>query len=400
MSPAQPVQCVVSMWRVVFSLEGNYRVFLWISQRGFPLVIEGLLDNHYHGAMPRFIRLTTRLLITLSALLLTIPLASAQSYTVDGTVEIYLATPALTFQLRGGSGSNLVVRDNSFTVTTTGSDTVTVSSFTGLALENDGDLEVGCYLTETRVIVPKSRSVTFTPTGAVLCTGSAGSSPGGSSGASSGGSSGASAPSSIQNATPVQPAPADTPAVEEKQPEEDENKLAGFVDIDDLLLRDQSRILSLIAIMERKNTYAQPSHGRFGPRTITTAGFTAQIMNALRPDGCGDGTRYRGVLNCFREARAEGYVQEDALIRSRVTRADYYEVLIKAVGLQLEKGTVEDLRTACADVSNPTEELAQIYFTARKYEIASDYGDNCRLDLFFPRYEAVRFTMRALGARQ
>ncbi len=86
-----------------------------------------------------------------------------------------------------------------------------------------------------------------------------------------------------------------------------------------------------------------------------------------------------------------------ATAATKVTRIQFYEGLLNAKGIALEPATVEQLQDVCVDAEGLTEKMASVYITARKAGIASRYlGGKCRLNLFMPKYEAVRFAQKAM----
>lgn len=318
-----------------------------------------------------------------SITLLAIPIVSlAQNVSITGVIDIYLSGPGLTYKLRGGTFASITVTSNSFTIATGSGDTVTVSSFEGKSLENNGNLTVECFGTESRIVIGASTSVTFTPTGSIVCTGSSSGGGGSSGGASSASGGGGSSGGGVVSLPVV-------------------NQRINFKDVYGKLKKtDVENISKIVQLMLDQKTYRNPSTSIYGTKTITTYGFALKTALALKGISCGSSTEYPSIAACKKAAVDAGLISEDLDTRARIPRKAYYELLLKSVDQKLINASVSNLKEICSDASSASLKDAKIFFTARSLGITSIYvGNKCQLNLFLSRAEVAKFATRALDVK-
>lgn len=335
-------------------------------------------------------------------------------------------TDAVSFNLSGlnnaaftfGANSNilqLTVNVSSFSIMVQDGSSFVLSGPSGYTLANSASIPVGCGSGERRTVsydATGTATITFSPAAtsepcvSQTSSGSSGSSTSastGSSGASSASASAPSTPSSTANpqtATPAaQPAQSDKPASPTFT--NNENRLKGTKVFGDTgwMSKAQSQMLSsILGDMELKGYFRWPASDNFGPRSITTAGFAAQLLAYLSNTGCKDGDGYGGVQMCLRRAQQNELIPDKFNFKTRVKRIEFYEGILKAKNLALLPLPEGDPKLICSDLGGVTNHDLQVYYTLRQHKIASLYsGRKCQLLLYMRRYEAVTFIDRALG---
>lgn len=335
----------------------------------------------------------------------------AQNVTFPEAVNIYLSTQDLTYKLGAGTFSSLTVNGNSFTVTTGSTDSVYVSSAGGKSLENDRALSTTCQGAESSALVSANTTVTFTPIGTTVCPVTEGGNNGGGGGSGGGGSgtggpSPSPAPSSSSTTTPSSgPSPAPSPSpttTPSSSPTINAIKVArqkiAFKDLSGTLNITQIKIVYEVAQkMVDQHTFVTSPTQEFKPYYKTTRYFALQTALAVAGDTCGEVVNF---TTCENAALKAGLIDPNNLPDRFITRAQFYEMLIRAVKIPLLKSPALIEKNLCNDVEVDNE-FAAVVATARYNAIAPLYtGRVCNADLAFPRYSAAVFASRTLAAKQ
>lgn len=140
-------------------------------------------------------------------------------------------------------------------------------------------------------------------------------------------------------------------------------------------------------------TYEMPANKLFKPKNITSDGFAAQIALAVSGNGCG---KKISDKTCKSAAAKVGILNLKALPSKKITRAQFYEMLIKAGNIPLVDSNSIKSFDLCKDVK-VADKFAQVIATAKTYNIADVYkGGKCNAGKPFQRYQAVSFGMRTV----
>lgn len=313
------------------------------------------------------------------------------TFSEDTTLNITVAGSSTNFTISAGSTANeVIVNVSSIEITKGSAGNITLLSPNKLYLANDQSLSTNCDTNNSKLIITVASKIIITPISqdnycAAILAGSGGGGGGGGSGT------GLSSTGVVADATTGGTSGSSTSVVEEGPL---------FKDISDLSKSDQSKILQIAQLMLDQKTYKVPSTKKYRPASLTRGDFDIQIWNAVAGIGCGSDEKYPGITACKKQAVEAKLISDSFPTDKRVTRLMNYMVLLKAKKIKLEKDfSGDDLEEACSDVKKGSSGVAQIYFTARKYKIASKYkGNSCRLNFGFSRKEAARFAVRAIGA--
>lgn len=327
----------------------------------------------------------------------------AQNVTFPEAVNIYLSTQDLTYKLGAGTFSSLTVNGNSFTVTTGSTDSVYVSSAGGKSLENDRSLSTTCQGAESSALVSANTTVTFTPIGTTVCPvtvmeGGNNGGGGGGGGSGTGGPSPSPAPSSSPTSSSG-PSPGVSPS---SSPAINAIKVArqkiAFKDLSGTLNITQIKIVYEVAQkMVDQHTFVTSPTQEFKPYYKTTRFFALQTALAVAGDTCGEVVNF---TTCENAALKAGLVDPNNLPDRFITRAQFYDMLIRAVKIPLLKSPALIEKNLCNDVEVDNE-FAAVVATARYNAIAPLYaGRVCNADLAFPRYSAAVFASRTLAAKR
>ncbi|MBI4995126.1 hypothetical protein HZC21_05845 [Candidatus Peregrinibacteria bacterium] len=181
---------------------------------------------------------------------------------------------------------------------------------------------------------------------------------------------------------------------------EEEEKVE-FVDIGKLKTDIQQAILQLAGKMVEENTYNMPKNKKFQPDTSAKGEFTLQTALAVSGIGCGgSGSDYPGASECKKQAVSKKIVNDKFKLNAKISRVQYYDILLKAMGAKLASASTKDLKVVCKDAKNETKQMAKVFMTAKNAGIASVYKENkCGLKSAFPRWQAAQFAIRALNAK-
>lgn len=322
-------------------------------------------------------------------------LVYAADVTIGSTVNVPLTigSETITFEILAGSL-------NAFTVDT---DKVTFSVPQGEKFYIQGPSSISFGAATVCDTAGKSKfevegTVTVTPTKPATtaaeykntCDSRIGGGGSGGGGSSAGGGGGAT----------VTPSTTQTTQIVQKTTEAEEEKIE-FVDIGKLKADVQQNILQLAALMVAKNTYDMPANKKFQPNSASKGEFVLQAALAVSGDGCGEsGNGYPGASKCKKQATTKGVVTNKFKLNVKTSRAQYYEILLKAIGVKLASASVKDLKAVCKDAKSATSQAAKVFMTAKNAGIASVYkGSKCGLVSAFPRWQAAQFAVRALNAK-
>lgn len=197
----------------------------------------------------------------------------------------------------------------------------------------------------------------------------------------------------------VTPSTTQITQVTQKTGEIEEEKIE-FVDIDKLKSSVQQNILQLATLMIEKNTYDMPKSKKFQPNASTVGEFALQTALAVSGDGCGGSNGYPGASKCKKQAVSEKIVNSKFKLNAKISRVQYYDILLKAIGAKLVSSSAKNLKAVCKDVKNANKQTARVFITAKNAGIASVYkGNKCGLGSAFPRWQAAQFAVRALNAK-
>ena len=152
--------------------------------------------------------------------------------------------------------------------------------------------------------------------------------------------------------------------------------------------------MNSIKLPQLQNNFKQGKqiHKKFFPNTATNGSFALQTTLAVSGIGCGS--------DCKKQAVSNKIINNKFKLNAKVSRILYYGMLLKAMGVSLDKASVKDLKAVCKDAGKATTRMARVFMTARKAGIASVYkGGKCGLNLAFPRFQAAQFAVRALNIK-
>lgn len=152
------------------------------------------------------------------------------------------------------------------------------------------------------------------------------------------------------------------------------------------------KILQIAQRMITNNSFRQTN--KFKPFATTTRSFAIQVaLGAVKNRGCGTRVSTRTCLNA---AVSADFVERDDLPANRIKRVQYYEMLIRAAGLQLIPQS-QVAANLCSDVRS-NDPSARVIATAKFYGIAQTFGTRCRANKTFKRWEAAVYADRAVAA--
>ncbi|MBI4994698.1 hypothetical protein HZC21_03575 [Candidatus Peregrinibacteria bacterium] len=157
-------------------------------------------------------------------------------------------------------------------------------------------------------------------------------------------------------------------------------------------------IKEIIEKMILAKIYELPADKLFKPNNITSDGFAARIALAVQ------GTKFCGKQitdkTCKLAAAKAGILDLEKLPSKKITRAEFYEMLIKAGNIPLADAAEIKPANLCKDVK-VSDKYASVIATAKTYNIADIYkGGKCNAGKPFPRYQAASFAMRTLKAME
>lgn len=145
-------------------------------------------------------------------------------------------------------------------------------------------------------------------------------------------------------------------------------------------------------------TYEMPANKLFKPNNITSDAFAAQI--ALAVSGANFCGKKISDKTCKSAAAKAGFLDLKALPSKKITRAQFYEMLLKAGNIPLVDAATIKSADLCKDVK-VSDKIAQIIATAKVYNIADVYkGGKCNAGKPFQRYQAMSFGMRTVKAME
>lgn len=151
-------------------------------------------------------------------------------------------------------------------------------------------------------------------------------------------------------------------------------------------------VLDMAKAMIDNRAFTQVS--KFKPFTYISRHFAIQTaLGAVARRSCGSRIN---TSTCLAAASQNNIVDEDDLPSNRLTRAEFYKMLLAAAGLPLisESQVAANL---CSDV-RANNEFARVIASAKFYGIASTSGSRCLANKRFKRYEAMLYASRTLQA--
>lgn len=145
------------------------------------------------------------------------------------------------------------------------------------------------------------------------------------------------------------------------------------------------------------NNYNIAQSSKFSPFSVTKRQFAIQTALTIAEKTCGDQVNFS---SCSEAAIKAGLLEANKMPKLKITRAEYYKILLKAAGIPLIKKSAIEKDDLCGDVKI-TDTYAQVVATAKARGIASVYkGNKCNINQPFPRYAAAVFAERALKAME
>lgn len=334
--------------------------------------------------------------------LLILTVASASSnVSVPETINVTITVggSSVTLNLVGGSLlDELIVNASSLEITKGASGGVTVVSNDKIQLLNDQGLETKCESGLSKLEITTNTKVIITPTStAVYCSNPTTGLSGGSTGSSpSTPTTTTTSPTSNAGTTPPQGTGTTTMTTPPKR-----FAAVDFKDLGKLKSSARTPIEQMVDYMLNQKTYAFPPNQLFKYRNVTDATFGLRIAAALSEKCCSAEKEYPGFSKLRASAEAAGIIDKSFKSKAKLTRIEFYEYLLKALGVPMVKATVKDLEKVCDDLKAPTDETASIFLTAKKYNIASRYsGKKCMLHMQFSKTEAAKWGSRALTTKK
>lgn len=342
--------------------------------------------------------------VFLSLLVLTVASASS-NVSVPETINVMITVggSSVTLNIVGGSLlDELIVNASSLEITKGASGGVTVVSNDKIELLNDQNLVTKCESGISKLEITTNTKVIITPTSmAVYCSnqmsiglsgGSAGPSP-------------STAPTTTTTTTPpasnTGTTPAGSPGTTTVTTPPKRFAAVDFKDLGKLKASARTPIEQMVDYMLAQKTYAFPPNQMFKYRNVTDATFGLRIAAALSDKCCSAETEYPGFSKLRTAAQAAGIIDKSFKSKAKLTRIEFYEYLLKALGVPMVKAEVKDLEKVCDDLKAPTDETASIFLTAKKYNIASRYsGRKCMLHMQFSKTEAAKWGSRALTTKK
>lgn len=336
--------------------------------------------------------------------LLILTVASASSnVSVPETINVSITVggSSVTLNIVGGSLlDELIVNASSIEITKGASGGVTVVSPDKIQLLNDQNLVTKCESGISKLEITTNTKVIITPTSmAVYCSnqmsiglsgGSAGPSP------STAPTTTTTSPTSNTGSTPAGGTGTTTVTTPPKR-----FAAVDFKDLAKLKASARTPIEQMVDYMLAKKTYAFPPNQMFKYRNVTDATFGLRIAAALSEKCCSTETEYPGFSKLRAAAEAAGIIDKSFKSKAKLSRTEFYEYLLKALGVPMVKAEVKDLEKVCDDLKAPTDEMASIFLTAKKYNIASRYsGRKCMLHMHFSKTEASKWGSRALTTKK
>lgn len=324
---------------------------------------------------------TFSLSLVIASLLPSIAAASALEYTSDTTVEY----GSVTLVIAAGSTASIVtINTSNINVVTGPGDSFTITSPAFYQITSSPEQTTTCTETLSRVVVGENQTVTLTPT----------TTPCASTPAPQGSSAPRPEPQPSYSETVIE-TPVVNPVVLPVEPVF--TTADYFSDIAGLTERQRSDIIAITQHMiENKTLFAITQAKKYYPNHILTYGYATQIANSFSPLGCGS-NEYLGIYSCREHAIKMGYLQSGRPVNSRITRLDFYRLILKTLGKKVlvKKNALAQVAKYCSDSAGISVADANLYLTARQYNIVSRFkSGKCQLNLNLPRLEAA-----GIGAR-
>ncbi|MEK7524313.1 MAG: hypothetical protein AAB588_04775 [Patescibacteria group bacterium] len=215
---------------------------------------------------------------------------------------------------------------------------------------------------------------------------------------SSGGGGGSSSGSSGNIGSVVAPPPPQTVSTgtTTRPVAETEKGPLQFSDLGKLDKKGSAAVLLIANLMKDHDTF---SFGKqFKPNAIVNWSFALRVVvGGVIKGTCGADQRYR---DCRKTAVDAGVMSddEDDKVLARITRAEFYRLLLNAANIPIMTKVVSADIAACKDLKAKSDSAA-VVATALKYKIATVYkGGKCNADLPLSRAQAMQFAVAALSA--
>ena len=333
-------------------------------------------------------------LVTVLGIIVPVSLVFAQNITVSQDVTISLTGIGRYLQLLSTSSAlnQFTINDAGTTLTVVlvaGSGSVTIASTEGLDMggsNNDANIALSqCNSSGSKLIITAdsatTKTVVITPNNTICSSSSAVSASGG-----PGGDTSSSQQAGVSTSS--------------QTPDAGDTEVQ-FVDIGKLKDNVQQAILQLATLMIEKDTFEMPKNKKFQPNASARGEFILRTALAVSGIGCGEsGNGYPGASQCKKQAVSKKLVTDKFKLNAKMSRAQYYDVLLKAMGVKLVSASTKDLKAVCKDTKKMTKKMAQVFMTARDAGIASVYkGKKCGLESAFPRWQAAQFAARSLNIK-
>lgn len=157
-------------------------------------------------------------------------------------------------------------------------------------------------------------------------------------------------------------------------------------------------IEEMVEKMIAAEMYEMPANKLFKPNNITSDALAVRIALVVSgANSCGNKISNK---TCESSAVKAGILDLKKMPSKKITRAQFYEMLLKAGNIPLVDSASIKKADLCKDVK-VTDKIAQVIATARAYNIADVYkSGKCSALKPFQRYRAMLFGMRTAEAME
>ncbi len=302
--------------------------------------------------------------------------AFASNIEYSDSVDVDFGNLTLTIK-DGSTASSVTINASTMNVVTGSGDSFTIISPSHYQITTSPTQTTTCNSNLSQVVIDANQSVTITPTTTPCVTSGA-----------------------VRESYSNDPVATDIPVVPEVAVVKTFTSADYFSDLSGLSEKQKQDVINLTQyLIDHKTLFPIEKTKKYYPNYILTYGYAIQIANSFSPLGCGS-NEYLGIHSCSDHAIKMSYVESGHAVNSRITRLDFYKVLLEAINKKIivKKNALTQFTKYCSDSTGVSVDDANAYLTARQYNIVTRFkSGKCQLSLYMPRVEAAAVGVRMMS---